>query len=195
MSRRFDAAYYRKHYEDPRTRVGDLENRPLLADFLFAYLKYLEVPIARVLDIGAGTGLWRREVLRHYPSARYVGVDRSAHACRKYGWERGSVTDYRSTEDFDLVICDDVLQYLDDAEADAALRNLTRLARSALRLKVITAGDWENNCDQERTDRNVHLRPASWYRKRLERHFIACGGGLFIARSFPVALLELEYFG
>lgn len=188
----FDGAYYRKYYEDSRTRVGDSEARRAQADFLFAYLKYLEVPVARVLDIGCGTGRWRPEVLRHHPAARYVGVEKSAHACRKYGWEKGCVTDYQPAEEFDLVLCDDVFQYLDDAEAETAMRNLPQLARSALYLKVLTAEDWKRNCDQEKTDGNAYLRSVSWYRNRLRRRFVACGGGLFLAKASPAVLFELE---
>jgi len=191
----FNEAYYRRYYEDPNTRVGDVETYRALADFLFAYLKYLQVPVARVLDIGCGPGLWRQEVLRHCPSARYVGVERSAHACRKYGWEQGCVTTYQPAEDFDLVICDDVIQYLDDAEAEMAMRNLPVLARSALHLGILTAEDWAENCDREKTDGKVHLRGVSWYRRRLKRHFKACGGGLFLARNSPAVLFELEHLG
>jgi trans-aconitate methyltransferase len=188
----FDASYYRRYYQDPGTRVGDQETWRPLSDFLFAYLRYLEVPVERVLDVGCGLGLWRDEVLRHHPSARYVGVEKSAHACRKYGWKRGSVTSFRSKEDFDLVICHEVMQYLNDAEAEEAIENLSILARPALYLKVLTLKDWRQNCDQEKTDGSVYLRTAAWYRKRLKRHFLACGGGLFLARNAAAVLYELE---
>lgn len=188
----FGSAYYRKYYQNPRTRVADPESCAVLADFVFAYLKLLQVPVARVLDIGCGVGLWRREVLRIHPAAQYVGVEKSEYACRKYGWEQGCLTTYRPAEDFDLVVCQGVLQYLDDDEADVALRNLPRLAPSALYLEILTLEDWERNCNRETTDGQVYLRPVSWYRKRLRRNFRACGGGLFLARSSPAVLYELE---
>ena len=188
----FNRAYYRRFYQDPRTRVDGIGP---LADFLFAYLEYLEIPVAKVLDLGCGIGLWRQEILRHHPSALYIGVEKSAHACKEYGWKRGSVTTYRSAKEFDLVICHDVIQYLDDTETEAAIDNLSTLARSALFLKILTAEDWESNCDQERTDCNVYLRSAAWYRKRLKRRFRACGGGVYLARSSPAVLFELEHFG
>lgn len=190
---KFNAAYYRKFYQSPRTRVVDPESCAALADFVFAYLKYLRVPVESVLDLGCGVGLWRPEVLRHHPEACYVGVEKSEYACRKYGWERGCLASYRSEESFDLVICQGVLQYLDDDEAEAAVRNLTHLATSALYLEILTLEDWERNCNQETTDGEVYLRSASWYRKRLRRDFISCGGGLFLARSLPAVLYELEF--
>jgi SAM-dependent methyltransferase len=188
----FDEAYYRKYYEDPRTRVADAASCAALADFVFAYLKYLEVPIARVLDIGCGTGLWRGEVLRHYPAARYVGVEKSDWACRRYGWEPGCLSTYRAAEAFDLVICNDVFQYLDDTEAEAAIRHLVHLTRAAAYLKILTREDWETNCDQTVTDGQVYLRRAAWYRERLRERFRACGGGLFLIKDLPVVLYELE---
>jgi trans-aconitate methyltransferase len=172
--------------------VGDRTTCRALANFIFAYLKYLQVPVRSVLDLGCGMGLWREEVLRRRPSARYVGVEYSAHACRKYGWQRGSVIDYQPAEDFDLVLCHDVIQYLDDDQAEAAMRNLTGITKTALHLEVLTTEDWENNCDREKTDGTVFLRSADWYRKRLKRHFLACGGGLFLARTAPAVLYELE---
>ena len=188
----FDERYYHRYYEDPRTRVGDHKSCRAPANFLFAYLKYLQLPVRSVLDLGCGMGLWREEVLRLRPAARYVGVEYSAHACRKYGWEQGSVVDYRPAEDFDLVLCHDVIQYLDDDQADAALSNLAAVAKTALHLEILTTEDWKNNCDQERTDGNAFLRGVAWYRKRLRRHFLACGGGLFVARDAPAVLYELE---
>jgi 2-polyprenyl-3-methyl-5-hydroxy-6-metoxy-1,4-benzoquinol methylase len=191
--RSFDEAYYRRFYGDPRTRVADAGSCAALAGFVFSYLEYIGIPVERVLDVGCGVGLWRREVLRRYPSARYVGVEKSDHACREHGWEKGSVTDYRAEEPFDLVICQGVLPYLDDAEAETAIHNLARLVRSALYLEVLTREDWERNCDQRVTDGRVFLRSAAWYRERLRPGFLACGGGLFLRQGTPVALFELEY--
>lgn len=191
----FDARYYRRYYGNPRTCVADRESCALLADFVFAYLAYLRLPVARVLDLGCGIGLWREQLLQHHPRALYVGVEKSPYACRKHGWERGSVVDYRASDDFDLVICQDVLQYLDDGEAAAALRNLARLAGSALYLQALTRGDWEHACDQGLTDGGVYLRNVSWYRNRLRRRFRDCGGGLFLARSMPAVLFDLEHRG
>ncbi len=189
----FDEAYYRKYYQDPHTRVADETSCAPLAEFLFAYLKYLKVPVKRVLDVGCGTGRWQRQVLRHHPAARYVGIEISEYACRTYGWRQGSVVSYRSKTPFDLVLCHDVLQYLNDAEAETALRNLANLTRSALHLEVLTREDWENNCDQSVTDGKVYLRSASWYRHRLKSDFLACGGGLFLIKDEAPVLYELEY--
>lgn len=192
MSFSFDESYYQRFYKDRRTRVADRKSCEVLAGFVFSYLDYLEIPVEKVLDLGCGTGLWRREVRQRYPDALYTGVEKSEYACRKYGWEPGSVVDYRSEEDFDLVICQGVLQYLKDDEAEAALENLSRLAKTALYLEALTVEDWERNCNRERTDGQVHLRSAAWYRKRLRSRFRNCGGGLFLAKGSTAVLYELE---
>lgn len=193
MTAPFDESYYQRFYKDRRTRVADRKSCELLAGFVFAYLDYLQLPVARVLDLGCGIGLWRRELLKHSPGALYVGVESSPYACLEYGWEPGSVVDFRADDEiFDLVICQGVLQYLDEGEAETALANLARLAKSALYLEVLTTEDWERNCNRERTDGEVHLRSAAWYRKRLRRHFRNCGGGLFLAKGAPAVLYELE---
>jgi hypothetical protein len=57
---------------------------------------------------------------------------------------------------------------------------------------VLTAEDWRDNCDRRATDGNVHLRPARWYRRRLERHFRVCGGGVFLHRDSGAVLYALE---
>ena len=42
------------------------------------------------------------------------------YLCQKYGWLNGSIADYRPRQPFDLVVCYDVLQYLDDESAAKA---------------------------------------------------------------------------
>jgi hypothetical protein len=46
--------------------------------------------------------------------------------------------------------------------------------------------------DLERTDTDVHLRPGDWYRRRLGRHFVQVGAGLWASRRAGLVLWELE---
>ena len=50
------------------------------------------------------------------------------------------------------------------ATARRALNNLARLCRGMLYFTALTRKDWDENCDQSRTDSQVYLRTASWYR-------------------------------
>ena len=146
----------------------------------------------RVLDAGCGLGYWRAVIAEHYPRARYTGIERSEYLCRELGWTHASVADYRGRGRFDLVICQGVLQYLDEREAAAAIENLARLCSGALYLEALTSEDWRDHCDRRCTDGAVHLRKDGWYRTRLSRHFRACGGGLFLHRDAAPVLFTLE---
>lgn len=189
---RFDASFYRRYYLDPRTRVvtrGEMARR---ADLVAAFVRHGEFPVRSILDLGCGLGLMRAPLLRRFPRARYTGVEASPYLCGRLGWIEGSAATYRARRPFDLVVCYDVLQYLAAREAAAALRNLAELCAGVLHFGVLTREDWELYCDQETTDRDVHIRPAAWYRRRLAPAFINAGSGMFVRRGAPIHLWELD---
>lgn len=188
----FDRAYYDRFYHNHDTKVHCEAHTQRLGAFVCSYLEHLEIPPQRVLDIGCGLGFWRPIVAEHFPHAEYVGVEYSSYLCEKYGWTEASVVDFRSNEPFDLVICQGVLQYLEREAARRAIANLSRLCSGALYLEVLTREDWQHNCDRERTDGAVELRPAAWYRRTLRPHFINSGGGLFVHRDCETIMWELD---
>jgi SAM-dependent methyltransferase len=188
---RFDAQYYERFYKNPTTRASTPQSTRRQGAFIAAYLRHIELPVRRVLDIGCGLGWMLRAMEQEFPKARCTGVEYSDHLCGKNGWTRGSVTDFASRSPYDLVICHDVLPSLDEKHCDAAIANLGRLCRGALYLGVLTADDW-NRCDRTRTDADVYLRPAQWYRRRLAKDFDSIGGGLFLRRPLAKALWSLE---
>ena len=162
------------------------------ARFLCGYLDYLGIDVRRILDLGCGLGRLRDPLLAGFPRARYTGVEISEHLCAELGWVRGSAATFRSRRRFDLVICQDVLQYLDDAEAEDAIENLARHCRGALYFGALTREDWEESCDRTRTDGNGYLREGAWYRSRLAPSFVCVGGGVFVARCAGVVMFELD---
>jgi SAM-dependent methyltransferase len=189
----FNKDYYQQFYTEPKTRVTDQREIHRLGRFVASYLKYLRVPVTRVLDLGCGMGYWQPVIRRHYPRATYVGVEYSRFLCRSKGWQHGSVVDYQTDEPADLVICQGVLQYLHNRDAAKAINNLGRLSRGALYLEVLTQRDWDDVCDQSATDGDTFLRTADWYRERLKRHFRSVGGGVFLSRECDAPLYEMEY--
>ncbi|MGB6452099.1 MAG: class I SAM-dependent methyltransferase [Steroidobacteraceae bacterium] len=191
----FDRDYYRRYYFDPRTAVGSPHESRMRARLIAAYVDHVGLPVRTILDAGCGIGQLRASLLRRLPRVRYVGLEVSDYLCRRYGWEPGRIEDYASATPFDLVICYDVLQYLDDRGAARAIANLARLGRGVLYFSALTRADWRNNCDRRRTDPAVHMRPAEWYRARLRRGFLEVGAGFWVRRGAPLIVWELERSG
>ena len=189
----FDAAYYERFYFDRKTRVSDPQHVERLGDFVCSYLKYLRVPVRRVLDVGCGIGLWRDIVARHFPQARFHGVEISDYLCQRYGWELGSVVDHTAREPFDFVICQGVLAYLSPPDLKRALRNLGTLTHGALYLEVVTREDYENDIvDDTLTDPGLFRHRAAAYRRGLAPHFKALGGGVWLSRDCELPLYAME---
>lgn len=189
---KFDRAYYHRYYVDPERKVATRGEIDARGAFIAAFARYSGMPVRRILDAGCGLGLLRRSLKRGLPTADYVGLEVSPHACRKLGWNQGSVVDWRSRHTYELVICYDVLQYLDDRDAARALANLARLCSGILCLSTLTVEDWRYIADRSKTDGNAHLRPAEWYRRRLGRHFREVGAGFWVRRGANVMLWSLE---
>lgn len=116
----------------------------------------------------------------------------SEYLCKRYGWDQSTVQSYHPKQPFDLVVCYDVVQYLDDRTASTALTNLSKICRGMLYFTALTQSDWAENCDRSRTDGNVHMRTGEWYRTRLRRHFREIGAGFWLRRGLPLTVWELE---
>lgn len=192
-ARPFDQAYFKRYYYNPATRIADPRYFERLAAFASSYLDLLGCSIKRILDVGCGPGFMHAGLRRAWPRVHIEGMDVSAYACRKYGWRQQAIEDLAVVDTYDLVICHDVLQYLDSKAADRALRKLAASTTTALFFSVLTREDWQENCDQRLTDSNAHLRRAEWYRRRLARDFRNAGGGLYIRRDSDVVLYALEH--
>jgi len=188
----FDSAYFRKYYFNRATRVTSAAEMRHRAQLISAVLVHAGVPVRSILDMGCGIGLLRKPFARLFPRARYVGVESSVYLASRYRWVKGSVTDFAPRAPSDLVICYDVLQYLNDRDAARAIVNLAKLTRSALYVSALTHEDWRDNCDRTRTDRDVHLRPGEWYRRRLERGFNYLGMGVWLRKGVTAILWDME---
>lgn len=162
------------------------------AALMAAVLEQAQIPVRRILDAGCGVGLMQRAFAQVLPKARYTGLEASPYLCGRYGWLQGSIVDYWQPRSFDLIVCYDVLQYLDDAEAAAAIVNMARLTHGALYISALTRRDWEENCNKARTDRAVRMRDGSWYRRRLTRYFDYLGFGLWLRKGVSAILWEME---
>lgn len=173
----FDARYYTKWYHE------DLETRQFIADkaarFVMSYVEHMDARITTVLDLGCGLGLWKKALARIDRRLRYTGVEFSSHLCAELGWEQGDARTYSPGREFDLVICQAVLQYLPDDACVEAIANLARLSKRLLYLEVLTTADVREVCAEDGTDFAVHVRDATWYARELGRHFVNLGGGVY----------------
>lgn len=192
MDGRFDRDYYERFYFDPASSVTSRAEMNARGRLIGACARHIGLPVKRLLDAGCGVGLLRTPLRRALPEATYTGIEVSAYLCRRYGWTQSTIEDYHPARPFDLVVCYDVLQYLDDRRAARSLANLARLCRGLLHFSALTAADWRGNCDQGRTDRDVHLRSGEWYRTRLRRNFREIGAGFWLRSTAPLSLWELE---
>lgn len=188
---KFDEAYYQRYYYDPDSRAASPQEQQQQADFIAAYVRYLDIQVHSVLDIGCGIGTLLNQLNKAFPEATTQGVEYSPYLCEKFGWSSGSVVDIK-TAPADLVICTDVLAYLDDKSCARAIKNLAALTTTALYLSVLTTEDLDI-VDTQHTDMQQTPRTYHWYREHLEAEFVRVGGGLFVKKPLTVALWRLEY--
>jgi hypothetical protein len=188
----FDSAYFRKYYFNVATRVTTAAEMHGRAQLIAAVLSHASIPVRTILDAGCGIGLLRKPFATVLPRARYVGLEASEYLCSRYGWVQGSVVDFSPRAASNLVICYDVLQYLNDLDAARAIRNLAQLTDAAVYVSALTREDWRENCDRARTDRAVHLRAGEWYRRRLRKHFSYLGFGVWLRKDVTAILWDME---
>ena len=187
---RFDAAYYRRFYG--RKPVHDKRRIGQLAEGVMALTAWWQVPVRSVLDVGAGKGYWRDWLAEHRPNVRYHGIDVSEYACRTYRHERADLATWSPSREYDLIVCQSVLQYLPGSAATRAIGVLGEACRGLLWLEVPTAADQVASIDPAATDLDVLWRTGTWYRSRLDRHFVQIGGGLWKSRRCDAVFFELE---
>ena len=178
----FDTRYYRKYYENRRTAVVTRAEAKAEVAFVVAFCKHIGLEIERFADVGAGTGWWAKEFKRQNPRCRHIETfDSSKAAALRYG-HRCISAEKVAGPPADLVVCRDVLRYLDDGTAKLAIKRLAKKCRGVLYFHVITSDD---DIDEEASDMSGHFRPARWYLRQLAAAgFRNAGMGLFVSSKF-----------
>lgn len=167
MDKQYDAHYFQRWYRD-----GGIGGRQRLARkvaLAVAAAEYhLERPIRSVLDIGCGEGAWRAPLLKLRPKLRYLGFDGSDYAVARYGRPRNlhhaRFADFallRPCPPVDLLVCSDVLHYLDARELDRGLPGLVELCGGVAFLETFARED-----RAEGDEHGFRNRPAAFYRRR-----------------------------
>ena len=188
----FDQAYYDRYYLSPKTRVISAEEHAHLAKYVFEFAKYNGIEISRVLDVGAGIGLWKNWTEKHAKKAEYLGTEVSRVMCAEHGYLNRDIARWRDRNQHDLIVCQGVLQYLPDPDVAPAVANLAAMSRGLLYAEITTRLDLRERTDKSRTDSNIFIRNGSYYRGILQKHFVSVGCGLWWTRELPPPFFELE---
>jgi len=174
MTKQYDQAYFERWYRDPALKdqaIGGTARLARKVAMAVATAEYhLERPLRTVLDIGCGEGVWRAPLLKLRPRVSYLGFDSSQYAIERYGPRRnlhyarfGDFEHLRPCAPVDLLVCSDVMHYLDTRELDRGLPALAELCDGVAFLETFTREDG--------IDGDTHgfkRRPAKFYRQRLE---------------------------
>lgn len=168
--KRYDQAYFDKWYRDEQVNSPAEVRRKVV--FAVAAAEYfLQRSLRSVLDVGCGEGQWLTHLRAIRPRVRYLGLDPSAYVVRQFGKTRnirrasfGDLPSLQLTRKFDLIVCSDVLHYVEDDELKTGIREIVRLCDGIAFLEVLTKED-DIIGDLE----GLISRPAAWYRKTFER--------------------------
>lgn len=172
----YDRAYFDRWYRDAggsKVSRGRLDRAVALA--VACAEGFLSRPVRTVLDVGCGEGHWRAPLLRLRPGLRYLGLDASDYAVRRFGRARnlhlarfGDLAALRPCPPVDLLVCADVLHYVGDAELKAGLPGLAALCGGVAYLETYTAEDVAGD-DVAGDFEGFIARPATTYRRLLGR--------------------------
>ena len=167
MTKHYDKAYFDTWYR--QRGIGDPKRLARKVALAVATAEYhLERPVRTVLDIGCGEGAWRAPLLKLRPKLHYLGFDGSEYAIARFGRRRnlhlasfGDFALLRPCPPVDLLVCSDVLHYLDARELDRGLPGLAELCGGVAFLETFTREDRAVGDEHE-----FQQRPASFYRRR-----------------------------
>ncbi len=164
----YDRAYFDRWYRDPGVRVATPSTVARKIRLVLGIAEsLLERPVRSVLDVGCGEAPWREPLRRARPSLRYVGVDSSEYVVARFGRRRGirrgtfgALGELDLRGKFDLVVCCDVLQYVQTMELKSGLAAIAALLGGVAYLEAYTTED-----DVEGDSRAWHDRSSAQYRR------------------------------
>jgi SAM-dependent methyltransferase len=192
----YNRDYFDKWYRHPRHRVKTRRDMARQLAFILGVTEYLlDRPVRTVLDVGCGEGNWSTVLRSLRPRAKYIGVDGSEYAIRRFGKRRnlrsgtlGTIGSIGLEGPFDLILCLGVLNYVPDDELRRGLRQLRDLAGGVAYLEIFTRAD-EATGDFRRTA----ARWPAWYRNVIRRAgFVSVGLHCYLPRELAGHAAALE---
>lgn len=196
MSKSYDQAYFDHWYRSPTHRISQkslLQRKVRLALAMAEY--HLGHPVRSVLDVGCGEGAWRAVLLGRRPNLSYRGIDASGYAVARYGSRRnlcplrfGQLAQTRFGAPVDLLVCADLLHYLDAREIRQGLAGFAELCDGVAFVEVFARGD-----EFVGDHLGFKARSAAWYREQLRAAGFRAGGGhCYLSARLTAAATALE---
>jgi SAM-dependent methyltransferase len=145
----YDRAYFDRWYRDPRDRVATRQSLERKIRMVISITEYLLGRAVRtVLDVGCGEAAWYPVLRRLRRDVRYIGVESSEYALTRFGATRhirrgtlGELETLRLPRRLDLVVCADVVQYVDTPELVRGLRSIRRLSGGVAYIETFATED------------------------------------------------------
>ncbi|MGQ0765008.1 MAG: class I SAM-dependent DNA methyltransferase [Gemmatimonadota bacterium] len=192
----YDRAYFDKWYRNPRHRVkSPLDIRRQLSFIVSATEYIFERPLRSVLDVGSGEGNWGLVLRKLRPEVRYYGVDPSVYAVKRFGKRRniqlgglGDVGKLDLPDDFDLILCCGVLNYVGTPELTTGLVALRDRCAGTAYFEIFARED-DATGDFSRSA----ARPAAFWRKLLRNAgWQPLGMHLYVRSDMSAVVSSLE---
>ena len=192
----YDQAYFDKWYRHPKHRVKSTLDIERQLRFVVSATEYiLERPVTKVLDVGAGEGTWGQMLKRIRPRASYYGVDPSEYAVNRFGKRRsirlggfGNVGELGLPDDFDLVLCCGVMNYVSPGDLAAGLKALTHLTVGTAYFEIFSSAD---SATGDFT-RSAARSPSAWRRLLRRTGWESLGLHLYLRRDMAGIAAALE---
>jgi SAM-dependent methyltransferase len=175
----YDRAYFERWYRHPEDRVSTRDSLARKVRLAVSTTEFLiGRPIRSVLDIGCGEAPWQPVLKRLRPDAYYAGVDSSEYVLERFGASRniqrgtlGTLASLGFDRGIDLIVCADVLQYVETRDVERGLRTIRRLLHGIAYIEAFTTED-----AMEGDHANWHERSAAEYRRMFRRaRLTQCG--------------------
>ncbi len=192
----YTKAYFDKWYRHPRHRVKSPTDIERQLRFVVSATEYLfERPVRKVLDVGAGEGNWSVALKKIRPGASYYGVDASTYAVERYGRKRNirlgtfaTLGELKLPDDFDLVLCCGVLNYVAPRELRSGLQHLASLCPGVGYFEVFTSDD-----DAVGDFTRAEARAPAWWRALFRKSgWSALGMHLYLPTPIAGVAAALE---
>lgn len=196
MAKIYDRGYFDRWYRDPARPLGapaELRRKAALAVAQAEY--YLGRPVRNVLDVGCGEAAWRAPLLALRPRLAYQGLDPSEYVVARYGRSRGiglarfgQLAQLRLADRFDLIVCADVLHYLEPDEIRAGLSGIADMLGGVAFLEVFTSRD-----DVIGDRQGYVARSPAWYLREFAAvGLLPCGSHCYLGPRLQQRVAALE---